>query len=93
MKIVNILTVIICWIFIIRDYWANVHNCPQQSCVCTIFKSVCSVVYCTDKLDTDTPLLVIKGRLCANHYEQLYKLKNLRKELHSTPCRTLPLCE
>ena len=76
----------------LQEVTAGPGNCPP-TCVCTRFRSECTLVYCHDEFDADTNLLVLKGKLCASHYEKLYQLRNVNKELHSSTCRTLPLCE
>ena len=84
------LHLLMCCVILVES---GVNNCPRETCHCNRFRSVCTLVYCSDQFDTDTPLLVLKGKICANHFQTLYSLDNVRKELHSTSCRSLPLCE
>ena len=45
-------------------------NCPNN-CDCEEYISTCAIVFCEDKLDVNTVILKIEGRLCTQHYEIL----------------------
>ena len=68
-------------------------NCPNN-CDCEEYISTCAIVFCEDKLDVNTVILKIEGRLCTQHYEILKEYPKVYKKLLNSYCSDdLELCE
>lgn len=64
------------------------------NCQCTTYVADCTLSFCDEQYEMMVDVLILRGTMCQNQYNQLYALKGRTKiELHNARCTTLRNCE